>query len=609
MTNKQLKNFPGAAGITASDLIYMSQNGIEVAATPAQLAAGIAQNASREIFVAGTNFTAGTTTSLTLAGTYGSINNILVLADATIQTDCTLIGQTLGFNPTVPAGTQQIVIIGYPSRSIGAPANASVVDAAVAPGTALIHRLNDWPSVKDPSYGATGNGATDDHGAFAAADAVGGLFMVPDGTYSLASAVSTTKAEWFVSPGAKFIGAGSINLNRGFFSDSGNAPQVWRFADRVRVGHNKALLGDLAFLTPSYQIPQYGWIERESSLFAVSAGRLAISGISQSSLVQTVQTAAFTGSISGTVLTVTAITSGSLAQFQVLSGTGITPGALYIASFGTGSGGVGTYNLNQSGGNVSSEAMTTFYQPNGIGVSGLVLNDDTTHGALGWGIYGEAYRVQGAGTVYAMELDVGEGSTGGTLADPYLIPGSGAIGLLLNSGGSTGQSYAAPAAAAMIIGNNGNTFNSGIVFNNNALASNGGKYSAIRMATSHQVEWYSAAGQLSAVMRADSNASGRVKNILFENAQVWIGTDLNNTAINFDFSSGSANGLRVSATASGGGMVQIAASGSDANVDIDLVPQGAGLVSFGAYTAGAVSQVGYITIKDAGGTVRRLLVG
>lgn len=142
MTQKQLKNFPGAAAVTANDLIYMSQNGIEVAATPAQLAAGIAQNAAREVFVAGTNFTAGTTASLTLAGTYGSINNILVLADATIQTDCTLNGNTLGFNPTVPPGTQQIVVIGWPSRSIGVPADASVTASKIAPGAIDGTKLN-----------------------------------------------------------------------------------------------------------------------------------------------------------------------------------------------------------------------------------------------------------------------------------------------------------------------------------------------------------------------------------------------------------------------------------------------------------------------------------
>jgi len=50
-------------------------------------------------------------------------------------------------------------------------------------------------------------------------------------------------------------------------------------------------------------------------------------------------------------------------------------------------------------------------------------------------------------------------------------------------------------------------------------------------------------------------------------------------------------------------------AGSDTNIDLLLEPQGTGNVRFGTYTAGVIAQAGYITIKDAGGTTRRLLVG
>ena len=59
--------------------------------------------------------------------------------------------------------------------------------------------------------------------------------------------------------------------------------------------------------------------------------------------------ASFTGSISGNVLTVTAIASGAIAQGQTLSGTGITAGTK-ITQFLTGAGGnineTGTYQVN-----------------------------------------------------------------------------------------------------------------------------------------------------------------------------------------------------------------------------------------------------------------------
>jgi hypothetical protein len=58
-----------------------------------------------------------------------------------------------------------------------------------------------------------------------------------------------------------------------------------------------------------------------------------------------------------------------------------------------------------------------------------------------------------------------------------------------------------------------------------------------------------------------------------------------------------------------GNSAKLNASGSDTNIDIALTPKGTGVLQFGTYTAGVVVQAGYITIKDAGGTTRRLLVG
>lgn len=62
-----------------------------------------------------------------------------------------------------------------------------------------------------------------------------------------------------------------------------------------------------------------------------------------------------TGSIAGNVLTVTA-TSGGLSVGQIISGAGVASGTV-INSFGTGTGGTGTYNVNNSQ-TISSEPMT-----------------------------------------------------------------------------------------------------------------------------------------------------------------------------------------------------------------------------------------------------------
>jgi hypothetical protein len=63
-----------------------------------------------------------------------------------------------------------------------------------------------------------------------------------------------------------------------------------------------------------------------------------------------------TGSIAGTLLTVTGVASGSLAVGQVLSGTGVTSGT-YISALGSGTGGTGTYTISPSQ-NMSSSSLT-----------------------------------------------------------------------------------------------------------------------------------------------------------------------------------------------------------------------------------------------------------
>jgi len=69
--------------------------------------------------------------------------------------------------------------------------------------------------------------------------------------------------------------------------------------------------------------------------------------------------AEFTASISGTVLTVTAVASGTIAIGQTLQWSGSDTTEPMIASFGTGSGGTGTYNLSIDEETVGSQTMNT----------------------------------------------------------------------------------------------------------------------------------------------------------------------------------------------------------------------------------------------------------
>ena len=78
-----------------------------------------------------------------------------------------------------------------------------------------------------------------------------------------------------------------------------------------------------------------------------AGGNINEIGTYQLNIAQADQTPVFTGSISGTTLTVTAVTSGNIGIGSVISGTGITGGTT-ITGLISGTGGVGTYTVSAS---------------------------------------------------------------------------------------------------------------------------------------------------------------------------------------------------------------------------------------------------------------------
>lgn len=68
----------------------------------------------------------------------------------------------------------------------------------------------------------------------------------------------------------------------------------------------------------------------------------------------------FTASISGTVMTVTAVAAGTIAVGQLLAGPGVSSPVTTITSLGTGTGGTGTYNLDHSF-SLSSQPVSATY--------------------------------------------------------------------------------------------------------------------------------------------------------------------------------------------------------------------------------------------------------
>ena len=92
-----------------------------------------------------------------------------------------------------------------------------------------------------------------------------------------------------------------------------------------------------------------------------------------------------TGSITSNVLTITAMTSGTFAVGQVISGSGITP-APTISSLGTGTGGTGTYNITTANvGSITITGTNTVGQPQALSYT---KGTERVRAALTWGTTG-----------------------------------------------------------------------------------------------------------------------------------------------------------------------------------------------------------------------------
>lgn len=74
---------------------------------------------------------------------------------------------------------------------------------------------------------------------------------------------------------------------------------------------------------------------------------MVLTGLSPNSKISSLNLFTATGSVVGITLTISSITTGLISVGQTISGSGVLPGT-YITAFSAGTGGVGTYTLNQT---------------------------------------------------------------------------------------------------------------------------------------------------------------------------------------------------------------------------------------------------------------------
>ena len=154
--------------------------------------------------------------------------------------------------------------------------------------------------------------------------------------------------------------------------------------------------------------------------------------------------AVFTGFVSGTVLTVTGVSTGTITAGQSLLGLGVARETV-ITSLGTGTGGAGTYNINLSQ-TLTPRALNSSIV--GAQVTGSISATTLTVTAVASGVISVGHTIQGAGI------------TAGTIVTAILT-GTGGIGTYTVNVSQTVGSETMYAIAFSVLPNTDGAFSGG----------------------------------------------------------------------------------------------------------------------------------------------------
>ena len=303
------------------------------------------------------------------------------------------------------------------------------------------------------------------------------------------------------------------------------------------------------------------------------------------------------------------VTQDWLTQFQIT--TGLTSGSIVNAATGSLT---NTAASSAFGGVFGSQSSAfTSASTSCIGVMGIAVNNNTTYATRCWGGYFEAHKVHGTtGTgCRGVEIDV-RVETGVSEIDP--LPGAQTQSSCLQLGAGAGVPTTGNSknvgAAIQIVGN-GTYFRKGIVFLKDALEGTDGTSGAgvaLALSTFHALSWYNTSGGLCGRITTTNTGVSNKTEVRFSSTGVqFLGES--GQALGYWFNVASAvNYPTLNASVTGSPII-LAAAGTDTNIDLQLTTKGTGVVRFGTHAAITTETLsGYITIKDAGGTSRKVAV-
>ncbi|ULB08753.1 hypothetical protein ORIO_02225 [Cereibacter azotoformans] len=255
-----------------------------------------------------------------------------------------------------------------------------------------------------------------------------------------------------------------------------------------------------------------------------------------------------------------------------------------------------------------------------FGVTGIVRNDGLNPGltARAWAGYLEAHHIPQAGkvidstTLFEFQIANYDQAAG----DPPPLTPFGNIPYGTAHGGTIGSGvvntlsdYLAPVSWALRLEGTGSQFMSGIVFRSDVLKAWGdGKMRAVLMARNQNLSWWDGTDEVAQIQVSSQTAANAMK-LDFNNSGLSLENATGQVVAFFNKGPHNASKYLSLAASASSGEPEIRGVGVQANVDVALVPKGSGLVRFGTLTANADAAItGYISIKDASGTLRKLAV-
>lgn len=268
---------------------------------------------------------------------------------------------------------------------------------------------------------------------------------------------------------------------------------------------------------------------------------------------------------------------------------------------------------NTAGGNaVVAAARTSPLTAAGgvIGVLGVAVNNNSTFSCGAWGGYFEGFQQSGAlGPCYALEADpINFNAVANSTA--YSQAANQVVGFQMAASGEFATGVF-PISAAFALRKNGSTFDKGIIFGNDALTGTTGNGTgtglAIQVACGHYFQQLTPTATIGAQMFfTGTTTAGSTTMTFAEGAALLTNSSTGKTLMQLISGSTRVNFFNMIPGATGE-PITLGAAGDNANVGVLLSPKGTEYVWFGTFTANADAPVnGYITIKDAGGTLRKL---